>query len=95
MGEMGFFGQHFKPSHMMAPPAQFASTHMGFRGGWVLGTCPDMYHPQCIIPFMVQCRHCVVLNVIPYGIICNVQLRTFHVTTMGIPCLKCIQLKKK
>ncbi len=31
----------------------------GPKGGWVLGTCPHMYHPQCIIPFMVQRRHCV------------------------------------
>ncbi len=31
----------------------------GPGGGWVLGTCSHMYHPQCIIPCMVQCRHCL------------------------------------
>jgi hypothetical protein len=39
-----FSGQHLKPSHMMVPLAQFASTHMGLKG-WVLGTCAHMYHP--------------------------------------------------
>ncbi len=24
-----------------------------------MGTCAHMYHPQCIIPFMVQCKQCV------------------------------------
>jgi len=33
MGKVGFFGQHFKLSHMIAPLAQFTSTHMGQMGG--------------------------------------------------------------
>jgi hypothetical protein len=30
-----------------------------YGGGVGLGTCPHMYHLQCITPFMVQHRHCV------------------------------------
>jgi hypothetical protein len=58
MAQVGFFGQrlnlHIWWHHLPNLPQP-----MWVRRGWVLGTCPHMYHPQCIIPFMVQHRYCV------------------------------------
>jgi hypothetical protein len=60
----------------------------GQEEGWILGTCPHMYHPQCIIPYMVHYRHCVLCQM-SFHIICNVQPKTLHATTLEIQCSKC------
>jgi len=52
------FWPTLEPWHMIEPPTQFASTHMGLKGVGFGHMCPHV-PSSMIIPFMVQCKQCV------------------------------------